>query len=419
MPAESKPPQLEFDSEIFSVTEITRRINAALNREFSIPFWVRGEVSNYKGRNQKGHLYFSLKDEEALLPCVFFARQNAKLEIDLSEGMDILALGTLNVYAPHGRYQLVIQRLLPGGMGQLYLKFEKLKKQLTAEGFFEAERKKPLVRYPHTIGIITSPTGAVIRDFLKIINRRYPMVKVILVPTPVQGDAAAPAIAQSIALLNQYSMTSTKIDTIVLARGGGSIEDLWPFNEEVVARAIFASKIPIVSAIGHETDFTISDFVADVRAATPTHAAELVVPDHQELLRELEHITKRMFQTVKQEVDIQGQRLKRCTSANVLRFPEKIIVDARQTIDRHLERMGHRLELLLQDKQLHLMRPSERLITLNPLKVLERGFALAENASGQAIRHSDDVKVGAPIRVRLFRGALDATVSKVLEEGEK
>lgn len=405
---------LGADVEIHSVAELTERISGAISNEFGGPVWVRGEISNYRGRNQKGHIYFNIKDEEAVLPCVFFARQSANIGFDLAEGLEVLVSGTLNVYAPHGKYQLVVQRLLPGGVGQLHIRFEQLKKKLLGEGLFDEARKRPLPRFPKVIGIVTSPTGAVIRDMLKILGRRYPRLRILIVPTQVQGDGAAASIVQAIETLSGFQ--EPKVDTIVLARGGGSIEDLWPFNEETVARAIFASNIPIVSAIGHETDFTISDFVADARAATPTHAAELVSPDGAELLRELSHVSQRLFMTLRQEVDLYGQKLKRYSTSPVLRFPEKIVVDSRQTLDRHMERLSYRLTNLLQERQLQWLRPAERLGALNPLKVLERGFALAETTDGKVVVDAAQLKTGDNVALHFARGGADARIEKLRKE---
>jgi exodeoxyribonuclease VII large subunit len=246
---------------------------------------------------------------------------------------------------------------------------------------------------------------------LKILNRRYPLAKVLIWPAQVQGDGAATTIVRGIEELNQLS--SDTPDTIVLARGGGSIEDLWPFNEESVARAVFASRIPIVSAIGHETDFTICDFVADLRAATPTHAAELITPNRDELLRELVHITKRLSVSVGQEVELQAQRLRRCRQSTVLRFPEKIVVDARQTVDRVADRLQRFVDRTMQDKQMRLLRPSERLTTLNPMRVLERGFALAELANGKVITDSAQLAVGEKLNVHFRSGAANCCVESL------
>ncbi len=402
---------LHVDEPIYSVEEVTQRITAAISSEFSgLPIWVRGEISNYRGRNQKGHMYFSLKDERATLPLVFFAGKNAQLDFEPDEGMAVIACGQLNVYAPHGRYQLIVERLLPEGRGKLFLQFEKLKRKLDEQGLFAAATKQPLPAFPVTLGIVTSPTGAVIRDILKIVQKRYPAVRVLVAPAQVQGEQAAASIVKAIERLHRCQQP--QVDTIILARGGGSIEDLWPFNEEAVARAIFAAKIPIISAVGHETDFTISDFVADVRAATPTHAAELALPNCEELLRELDHTGKRLLTAMEQELELAKEAHQRFASATVFRFPEKFIVDRQQMLDRLCEQLDFKIGDWLHTRRASLLAPAQRLVALNPLQVLQRGFALAQKPSGPILQDASKVKRGEPIVVRLHRGSLDCKVEQ-------
>ena len=408
---------LDPNENILSVAEVTKQIAEAINDRFgSMPIWLKGEVSNYRGRNQRGHMYFSLKDEEALIPAVYFSRQNRALDFELDEGLDVIAQGRINIYAPHGRYQLVVDRLLPGGIGKLHIRFEKLKKKLAEEGLFADERKRPLAEMPRTIAVVTSPTGSVIRDILTIFRQRYPLVKVILFPAQVQGDGAAATIAAAIEQANTISQdndNSVFIDTMIVARGGGSMEDLWPFNEEVVARAIATSQIPIISAVGHETDFSISDFTADVRAATPTHAAELAVPDCRQLLKELHSSAEHFWNLLTRDYRHANERLQQIKRSSVLRFPEKLVVDRFQKLDGILDQLNRSVDgslALAKQKQQPL---AATLKALNPLKVLNRGFSLTETLAGEVVRQAAQVKAKEQLRVHLHQGQLRCTVNEV------
>ena len=264
--------RLEAERRVFSVSDLTRDVRLLLEQSFA-SVWVEGEVTNFK-RHTSGHLYFGLKDESAQLQCVMFRRENAALRFEMTEGLKVVCLGRVSVYALRGQYQLYAERIEPKGIGELQLRFEQLKEKLRQEGLFEPERKKRLPFFPSRVALVTSVDGAALRDMLHVIDRRCPAVNVLIHAVPVQGPAAAPAIADALDDLN----AARAADVVILARGGGSLEDLWAFNEEAVARAIFRSRIPVISAVGHETDFTIADFVADVRAATPSVAAELVLP---------------------------------------------------------------------------------------------------------------------------------------------
>ncbi len=267
--------------------------------------YVKGEISNFK-QHSSGHMYFTLKDDKSRLTAVMFARENRHIKFEPENGMQVLIRGDLTVYEQTGQYQIYIKEMKPDGIGELFLAYEQLKEKLTKEGLFSQEYKKALPRYPNTVGIITSPTGAAIRDILTTIKRRYPIANIILLPALVQGDQAAPSIANAISQANDNG----NIDVLIVGRGGGSIEELWAFNEEIVARAIFSSKIPIISAVGHETDFTIADFVADLRAPTPTAAAELAVPHIDELIERILNRKTRLLRSMKEKINTRNKTFK-------------------------------------------------------------------------------------------------------------
>ncbi|MHC1585681.1 MAG: exodeoxyribonuclease VII large subunit [Candidatus Syntropharchaeia archaeon] len=352
----------------FTVKEITKRIKDLIEGDSSLnDIWVKGEISNFK-KVSSGHFYFTLKDEFAQLSCVMF-RPNLKFLPE--DGMSVIVGGSVGVYERKGNYQFYVREIKPDGLGELYLAFEQLKKKLEKEGLFDPSRKKPLPKLPQRIGIVTSPTGAVIRDILNIIKRRFFNVHIILAPVPVQGDDAPYMIARAIGLMNRID-----VDVIIVGRGGGSIEELWAFNEEIVARAIFESKTPVISAVGHETDFTIADFVADRRAATPSEAAELVVPEKDALRRELASLMTRLEGRVRKMAEMYAEKLRAIERSVAFRKPKEILHQHRQHLDDLLRKaeseMNHFLEI--QRKNLDLQKG--KLDTLSPLGMLERGYAI-------------------------------------------
>ena len=324
------PEPAREEPRVFSVSEITRSVRTVLENEIGT-VWVEGEVSNYR-KQASGHQYFTLKDAQAQLACVWFARGGARLkQVALAEGMQVQVRGALTVYEARGQYQLNVQIVQAGGAGLLQAKFEALKRKLDAEGLFDPARKRALPQFPQVIGIVTSPTGAALRDMLNILARRAPWVRVVVCPARVQGDGAAEEIAAGIATLNR--LQARKIDVIVVGRGGGSVEDLWAFNEEVVARAVAASAIPVVSAVGHEIDFTIADFVSDLRAPTPSAAAELIAPDAAELSRHLAQLRARAQRQMAVAIGTQRSRVDFLARSAFFREPEKRLREAQQRTD--------------------------------------------------------------------------------------
>ena len=390
-----------------SVSQITGHIQHTLENDFA-SVWVKGEISNLT-RHSSGHWYFSLKDSGAQLGSVMFRRQNESVRFEPTHGMEITAHGRISVYPPQGRYQLIVDQMLPAGQGDLHLAFENLKKKLHGEGLFDQSRKQTLPRYPSKIGIVTSPTGAAIRDMINILSRRFPLAEILLLPVKVQGDGAAAEIAKAIEILNKLN----ECQVLLVGRGGGSLEDLWAFNEEIVARAIANSSIPIVSAVGHETDTTISDFVADHRAPTPSAAAELVVPDKVELFRWFGQIEQSLQSNISSRIDKYGQRLYAISQSYALKRPELMIEQSAQKLDQ-LEDRALRATL---DK---ISKLSARLDNLrvsteatNPLSILERGYSVLSDDNGELIRSVDQVVVGSELHMRLNDGEISSTASKV------
>jgi exodeoxyribonuclease VII large subunit len=412
--------------------------------------WIKGEISNFK-YHSRGHMYFTLKDEQARIQAVMFAGYNQYLTFRPEDGMKVLVRGEISVYEPSGNYQIYVKEMQPEGIGNLYLAYEQLKKRLEAEGLFSPEHKKPIPAFPRYIGVVTSPTGAAIRDIITTIRRRYPIATVILFPTLVQGEQAAESIVRSIEKANELGY----IDVLIVGRGGGSIEELWAFNEEIVARAIFASQVPIISAVGHETDFTIADFVADLRAPTPTGAAELAVPHITELMERISQRKLRLMRAMKEKIAAESDRLSRLQKSYAFRYPEKLYEQKEQQLDSLLERLQRYTERLLDKKserleqlRLKLLRyhPNEQLSrmkekhesltkslekemrsviehqqlrftslvshlhALSPLKIMERGYSLVYNEKKELVKSIRQLQLGDTIQVRLQDGQIDCHV---------
>ena len=372
---------------------------------------MKGELSNVS-QPTSGHVYFTLKDEYAELRCVMFRDRNALLKFTLEDGMSVIVRGHISVYEKRGKYQLYVEELQESGIGELYRAFEQLKKKLKDEGMFDAAYKKPIPAIPRTIGIITSPTGAAIRDMINITRRRFPHVHILLAPVAVQGEEAAPQIVNAIKLMNRVNSELMKVDVLVVGRGGGSIEELWAFNEESVARAIFASEIPVISAVGHETDFTISDFVADRRAATPSEAAELVVPDKRQIEKNLSAFELQLRQNIYKMIEEQRRRLKSIEKNVLFRTPTERINQYRQTVD-ELKRtliaeVIHRVQL--HKKELQAL--TGRLDALSPRAILERGYSICLKEQ-KVVRSVKDITTGDTLRV-LFRDG--EAISEVKEK---
>ena len=403
--------------EVLSVSEITRRIKKDLETNFQ-NVWIAGEISNL-ARPNSGHVYLTLKDEKTQLSAVIWKSTARHVSFELHDGLAVIAHGDVTVYPPRGAYQLIIRQLMPEGMGALQLAFQQLKNKLEKEGLFATEHKKPLPAIPLRIGIVTSPTGAAIRDILKQIRKRFPSVEILLYPARVQGDHAAQDIADGIHSLNEYD--KGRIDVIIVGRGGGSIEDLWAFNEEIVARAIFASGVPIISAVGHEVDVTISDLVADARALTPTAAGEMAVPDRAELARRLDHGQERLRNSLVNKVSVARARLQTVAQATVFRRPLETVRTLQQQLDERLEalrRTSRQWLVMLREKASSL---AGRLEGLSPLKVLARGYTITLKADGAVVRKADEVSSGETVKTVLSEGAFTSVVENVIgrENGRK
>ena len=398
---------MEDGRRIATVTQINNYIKAVLDKVPVLQnIWIKGEISNFK-LHSSGHIYLTLKDNGAVLKAVMFRNAAGTLKFKPADGTKVLARGRISVYESGGQYQMYIEEMEAEGTGDLYAKFEELKRKLAEEGLFDEVRKKPIPKFPETIGIVTSPTGAAIRDMINVLSRRCPMVKVIIYPCLVQGENAAQSIVSGI----EYFNTKKKVDVIIAGRGGGSIEDLWAFNEEITARAIFASEIPVISAVGHEVDFTISDFVADLRAPTPSAAAELAVPDVLELKRSIESSKIRMSSLLKGKLDANIRHLSLISERSGITQFEKMIGDRVQTVDLLTERltMSYKNKTEILEKQFSAM--CGKLSALSPLAVFERGYCSASK-DGKNINSINDLSNGDIIKLRLTDGEADCTVGE-------
>ncbi|MFP5109603.1 exodeoxyribonuclease VII large subunit [Neobacillus sp. C211] len=419
---------------------------------------VRGEISNFK-QHSSGHMYFTLKDEKARILAVMFSSQSRSMKFTPENGMKVIVRGEISVYEPSGQYQIYIKEMRPDGIGELFLAYEQLKQRLELEGLFAIENKKVIPLYPRTVGVITSPTGAAIRDVITTIKRRYPIANILVFPALVQGDQAAPSIAKAIAKANSMN----EIDVLIVGRGGGSIEELWAFNEELVARAIFSSDIPIISAVGHETDFTIADFVADLRAPTPTGAAELAVPHIDELLDRVLQRQTRLLRTMKGKFQFEKERLTRVQKSYAFRYPHRLyeqkleqvdkltemlvrgtsrlslikkgqheilykrlqrnhpseaLREAQKRLDLTNKEMKRAMQQVLSKKQTEFERILSTLGALSPLKIMERGYSLAYSEENRLIKSINQVKMNERVQIQLTDGSLFCRVEN-RKESEK
>lgn len=394
-------PEAPFRGQVFSVTAITMAIKQMMEGVFRGIF-VEGEVSNLRTA-ASGHVYFDLKDREALLSGVMFKWDARKYAGHLQEGMQVRVGGDLSCYAKQGRYQIVARTAEALTKGNLFLEFEKLKKKLEAEGLFDPAHKKEIPVYPQRIAVITSPTGAAVRDILSVLKRRSPRLEVLVIPTLVQGDEAAPQIAQALADANQFT---PKPDVILLGRGGGSMEDLWAFNEEVVARAIFKSKIPVISCVGHEVDFTIADFVADLRAPTPSAAAELVVQNSQNTQEYVAQLQKRLLQSVSLFYERAKRRYDLAAGSTVFKRPETLFTAKEQELDDLTMRLQDLIDEKIKDFNTRLELVSQKLGALGPQAVLKRGYSITRKADGTVISRVGDTAPGETVYVQVQDGMI-------------
>ena len=406
-----------MERQIISVGQVNEYIKRLMDADALLnSLCIRGEISNYK-IYPSGHHYFTLKDEAGALRCVMFRSSASRLRFRPENGMKALALGRITVFPRDGAYQLYCTDLTPDGVGELYVAFEQLKARLSAEGLFDAQYKKKLPPFPHTIAIITSGAGAAIMDMLRILGKRYPLSKVVILPVRVQGAEAPAEIAGAIRYANKYKVA----DVIITGRGGGSMEDLWAFNDERVARAIFASDIPVVSAVGHEPDVTISDFVADVRAATPSNAAELVAPDQNDLRQYLLAAQNRLAQAMQKQLKLERKTLESLKNRKVLQSPINYVNEKRMLLDHSAQKLTAAAQRNFTGQKQRFVRLTAKLDALSPLKVLSRGYSLVMDADGHVVQRAAQVKIGDTVDIKLHQGSLTASVTKTQEErdGEK
>lgn len=367
--------------------------------------YIKGEISNFK-RHYSGHLYFTLKDETSLIKCVMFKSYTNYLNFEPKDGMSVVILGSVSVFERDGVYQVYAKGMEPEGVGALYKAYEKLKAKLSEEGLFDEAHKKPIPLLPRAIGVVTSKTGAVIRDIINVTTRRLPNVNIILYPAAVQGEGAAQTIVNGIKYFNK----AKNVDTIIIGRGGGSLEDLWPFNEEITARAIYESEIPIISAVGHETDFTIADFVADLRAPTPSAAGELAVPDVLEVRWKLENINKRLANSLRKKVENMRIKYDNLKNSRALKNPYDALRQKMIVCDNLYKNIENNFSLKVKDRHIKLVGLIGRLENLSPLKTMLRGYSIVENLDGKVIKSVNDLSKDDEIAIRLNDGKRKAKI---------
>ena len=401
-----------MEQHIFGVTEVNQLVKLLLDNEPMLSnIAVRGELSNYK-MYPSGHHYFTLKDPEGALRCVMFKGSAMKLRFRPENGMKVVVTGRVSVFPRDGAYQLYCNTMIPEGAGDLAVAFEQLKARLHAEGLFDPAHKKPLPEYPERIAIITSSAGAAVHDMIRILRRRYPIAKVILLPVRVQGVEAPPEIVGAIRYANRWNVA----DLLITGRGGGSMEDLWAFNDERVARAIYESELPVISAVGHEPDVTIADFVADARASTPSNAAEIAVPDQMELRRWLRDTEDRMTKSQTARLEALRQRLETLAGKRVMTDQLAYVQDKRMELLHVQQRLGDLSGALVNRKRQRFGALAASLDAMSPLKVLGRGYAMAQNEAGQILKSYQDVTTGESLTVTLGEGGFTCTVKEPLKE---
>lgn len=393
----------------YTVAEINEGIAALVESANSL-VWVEGEISNWKPTSS-GHCYFRLKDQDSQIPAVMWKTTASQLTFKPQDGTAVMAVASIKVYQKGGYYQLDIHRMQPLGSGALHLAFEKLKQKLEKEGLFDLSFKKPLPESVTTLGVITSKQGAAIHDIVRVISSRAPQTDIVLIDVPVQGIKAAHEIANAIARMNEYG----KVDCLIVGRGGGSIEDLWAFNEEVVARAIFNSQIPVISAVGHEIDFTIADFVADLRAPTPSAAAEIAVADSRENRHYFDSCDQRFSGASRRYFDGTKDKYSRIITDKAFKVPIRMLKDGSQELDENESRCKRNLEILLERAVSKFVHAGAKLDALSPLSVLSRGFAVVTGSDGLAIRDSLQLSIGDPVQIKFFIGKAVAEIVSVDE----
>lgn len=397
---------------VLKVSELNRHIKGLIHGDPRLrDLWVAGELSNFK-HHRSGHMYFTLKDGNSALRCVYFRRENARCTFKPSDGMEVIVHGNVSVYEPSGVYQLYISDMEPAGMGSLYLAFEQLKTRLEEEGLFKTEQKKKLPLLPRKIGLITSPTGAALQDMLATFKKKFPHVEILVVESLVQGSGAARDLVHAINLLDEKD----EVELIILARGGGSIEDLWPFNEESVARTIFKSKKPVISAVGHETDFTIADFVADYRAPTPTAGAAAAVPDLEEVQNRLKQLSERAALTLRRRVQREKQTLDYIVSERFFNLPRSRVKKARETLQMLGTNLNREMIRLLQYKGMKLGALQDKLESYSPLQVMSRGYCFCRDEDNNIIRSVKNIEKDSLLKLNFADGLVHCRTEEV-EEG--
>ncbi|PAK45389.1 exodeoxyribonuclease VII large subunit [Peribacillus simplex] len=447
------------NQQYLSVSALTKYIKRKFDADPHLQnVYIKGEISNFK-QHTSGHMYFTLKDEKARLLSVMFAANNKGMKFLPENGMKVLVKGDISLYEAGGQYQLYVKSMAPDGVGDLYLAYEQLKKKLEGAGLFLAERKKPIPQYPKSVGVITSPTGAALRDILTTIKRRYPIARIIVYPALVQGNNAAKSIAKAISMANARAES----DVLIVGRGGGSIEELWAFNEEIVAESIYDSDIPVISAVGHETDFTIADFVADMRAPTPTGAAELAVPHLNEILERLMNRKNRLTRSIQEAVNFERTRLTRMERSYAFRYPHKMYEQKLEQLDKTMDRLGRTstryfmkkrdelnqlndilkkqhpeqavknakdelqqhakvlrraMEAIYRHKSQQFVHITATLSALSPLKIMERGYGLVFAEDETLVKSTQQVSKGDKIAVSIKDGTLECEIKKIKERIE-
>lgn len=404
---------MNSENKFLSVSQINEYIKMMMDSNPILKsVWIRAEISNFTNHYRTGHFYFSLKDDGALIRAVMFKSYAQNVAFDLKDGMKVLVHGRISSFVRDGQYQVYVDEILPDGTGALYLAFEQLKKKLEAEGLFAETHKKRLPRIPSKIGIITSPTGAAIQDMINVLGRRFPCADVYLYPAQVQGADAAPQLIEGLRYFNR----TQSADVIIIGRGGGSAEDLWAFNDERLAHAVYESEIPVISAVGHESDFTICDFVADRRAPTPSAAAELAVPNRDEIKTSLDNLKSRMSNFLLGRINSFRNNLRYLSEAGVLSDPTYMVNDRRMELLHLSEKLDIHIEKKLEKMRAVLGESVAKLEALSPLAVVSRGYSVVADANGETLKSIDNVSVGDALQIKMNGGELDAVVSNIRKE---
>lgn len=397
---------------VLSVSQLNRYIKMNFDADENLAnIFISGEISNFTNHYRTGHLYFTLKDDSAAVRAVMFNSSAKRLKFMPEDGMKVIARGRVSVYEASGQYQLYVDDMQPDGVGALNLAYEQLKEKLQKEGLFSEQHKKPLPPYPEKVGVITSPTGAAVRDIINVLGRRFPYAEIVFCPVLVQGEGAHLQLIDAVNLFN----FERAADVIIIGRGGGSIEDLWEFNDEGLARAVYNSEIPVISAVGHETDFTICDFVADMRAPTPSAAAELAVPDANELQYALSALKNRMFLNVSSGIADRRSRLEYLTSKGVLKSPDEMLSNRSQRLDTAFSKMLSSYENRIGGKKVEFISAATALSKLDPMSVLMRGFAFVSDKNGKNVYSSQALEKGDKINVRFHDGSAVCEVKEITQ----